>query len=99
MHARVATFEGGEPDRVHEMVEEITQRSASGGPPEGVPAVGLMILHRPEDAKVLAITLFATEEDLRVGDATLNSMDPPNPGGMGRRASIEFFEVAAKIDA
>jgi hypothetical protein len=98
MHARVATFEGGDPEKVREMVAAIGSDTASG-PPEGVPAVGLMILHRPEDGKVLAITLFDTEEDLRQGDATLNSMDPPQPGGMGRRASVEMFEVPVRIDA
>lgn len=98
MHARVATFESGDPERVRLMVQEIDRQVASGGPPEGVPAIGLLMLHRPDDGKVLAITLFETEEDLRQGDATLNSMDPPDPGGMGRRASVEIFEVATKVD-
>jgi hypothetical protein len=97
MHARVATFEGGDPEQVRRMLEEIDRQAASG-PPEGVPAVGLLVLHRPNDGKVLAITLFDTEEDLQQGDATLNSMDPPDPGGMGRRASVEIFEVATKLD-
>ncbi len=97
MHARVATFEGGDPDHVGRMVAEINERSASG-PPEGVPAVGLMVLHQPDQGKVLAISLFETEADLKQGDATLNSMDPPVPGGMGRRASVEMYEVGVKID-
>lgn len=96
MHARVATFEGGDPAQVRQMVQEINSRSASG-PPEGVPAKGLLVLHRPE-GKVLAISLFETEEDLRQGDAKLSSMDPPVAGGMGRRASVEMFEVGVKID-
>jgi hypothetical protein len=33
MHARVATFEGGETDKVNEMIEEIN-RQAGAGPPE-----------------------------------------------------------------
>jgi hypothetical protein len=97
MHARVATFEGGDPQQVRQMVEEINQRSASG-PPEGVPAVGLLVLHKPNEGKVLAISLFETEEKLKQGDATLSSMDPPVPGGMGQRASVEMFEVGVKID-
>ncbi len=97
MHARVATFEGGEPDQVREIIAEIKQRS-SEGPPEGVPAVGFLVLHRADEGKVLAISLFETEEDLRQGDSTLNSMDPPVPGGMGRRASVEMYEVGVKID-
>jgi len=97
MHARVATFEGGEPETVRRMLEEIDRQSAAG-PPEGVPAVGLLALHQPDEGKVLAITLFKTEDDLREGDATLSAMDPPVPGGMGRRASVEMFEVAIKVD-
>jgi hypothetical protein len=97
MHARVATFEGGDPAQVRQMVEQINDRSGSG-PPEGVPAVGLLILHRPDEGKVLAITLFKTEEDLQQGHATLSSMDPPVVGGMGQRASVELYEVGVKFD-
>ena len=96
MHARVATFEGGDPDQVKEMVGEIKSRSESG-PPEGVPAVGFLLLHKG-DGKVLAISLFESEEDLATGDATLNSMDPPVEGGMGQRGSVEKYEVGIKID-
>jgi hypothetical protein len=97
MHARVATFEGGDPAQVRQMVEAIKDRSQSG-PPEGVPATGLLVLHQPEEGKVLAISLFKTEEDLRQGHATLDSMDPPVPGGMGNRAAVEMYEVGVKID-
>lgn len=97
MHARVATFEGGDPNQVREMIGDIKQRSESG-PPEGVPAVGFLMLHTDE-GKVLAISLFETEEDLQQGDSTLNSMDPPVEGGMGRRSSVEMYEVGIKVDA
>jgi hypothetical protein len=55
-----------------------TTSSSSRSPvlPEGVPAVGFLLLHNPDEGKVLAISLFETEEDLQQGDATLNSMDP-----------------------
>lgn len=98
MQARVATFEGGDPEQVRRMVEEINQR-ASSGPPEGVPSVGLLLLHQPNAGKVMAISLFATPEDLKQGDATLSSMDPPVPGGLGQRASVETYEVGIKLDA
>jgi hypothetical protein len=97
MHARVATFEGGDPAQVRQTVDEIKQRSESG-PPEGVPAVGFLLLHKADEGKVLAIGLFETEEDLQQGNATLNSMDPPVAGGMGQRSSVELYEVGAKID-
>jgi hypothetical protein len=97
MYARVATFEGGDPTTVRETTAQINERSAEG-PPEGVPSTGLMILSNPEDGKVIAIGLFETEEDLRQGDQTLSAMDPPVPGGMGKRVSVEMFEVPVKID-
>ena len=56
------------------------------------------MLHRPDEGKVLAISIFETEEDLQQGHATLNSMDPAVPGGMGRRASVEMYEAGVKID-
>jgi hypothetical protein len=98
MHARVATFEGGDHDQVRQVIAEIKQRAATG-PPEGVPAVGLLLLHRAEEGKVVSISLFETEEDLRQGDAALNAMDPPVPGVMGRRTSVEMYEVGVKLDA
>jgi hypothetical protein len=97
MHARMATFEGGDPDDVRQMVEEIKQRAGSG-PPEGVPAVGLLLLHRADEGKVVTISLFETEEDLRQGDETLNSMSPPEDSS-ARRTSVEMYEVGVKLDA
>ena len=98
MNARVATFEGGEPAQVKEMLEQIKKDSQSG-PPEGVPAVGFLLLHRADEGKVVSISLYDNEADLQKGDATLNSMDPPTPGGMGKRSSVEMYEVGVKLDA
>jgi len=98
MHARMATFEGADADKLRENISEMEQRSQSG-PPEGVPAVGLLMLHKPDEGKVVTISLFETEADLQQGDATLNSMDPPVPGAMGTRTSVEMYEVGIKLDA
>ena len=48
---------------------------------------------------MLSISLFETEEDLRQGDSTLSSMDPPIPGALGKRASVDLYEVGIKLDA
>jgi len=93
MKARVATWEGGDPTAVQASLDEIRSRSESG-PPEGVPATGLTVL-QGED-KVIFISLFETEEDLRQGDTTLNQMDPP--GDMGTR-SVAFYDVPIKLEA
>jgi hypothetical protein len=93
MYARVARWEGAEADRMRAAAEEINSQ-ASSGPPEGVPAKGFLLLIDPEGGRSLAVALFETEEDLRKGDETLNSMTPPDEG-MGRRSAVENYEVAA----
>jgi hypothetical protein len=98
MRARVATFEGGDSSEIQRNIDAIKER-ASSGPPEGVPAVGFLVLTDADAGKVMAISLFESEEDLQQGDTTLNSMDPPTAGGMGRRVSVESFEVGIKIDS
>ena len=69
---------------------------ASSGPPEGVPAKGFLMLIDPDKGHGLAVALFETMDDLRTGDEVLNSMDPPGEG-LGKRTSVETFEVA--VDA
>ena len=93
MKARVVTWEGGDPAEVQASIDEIRARAGSG-PPEGVPAVGLLFLQG--EGRVMVISLFDNEDDLRQGDATLNSMSPPSD--MGSR-SVEFYDVPIKLDA
>jgi hypothetical protein len=95
MYARVARFEGAEADAMRRSAAEINSRAASG-PPEGVPSTGFLMLIDPENGRGLGIGLFETEEDLRKGDAALNAMTPPNDG-MGKRTSVETYEVAVDV--
>ena len=92
MYARVARWEGADGGAMRRAAEEINERSSSG-PPEGVPAKGFLLLIDPDNGKSVAVSLFETEDDLRKGDETLNSMSPPGDG-MGRRAAVEKYEVA-----
>ena len=94
MYARVARWEGAEAEQMRAAAQGINAEAASG-PPEGLPAKGLMLLIDPEGGRSMAISLFATEEDLRRGDETLNAMSPPGDG-MGRRIAVETYEVAAE---
>lgn len=98
MHARVAKFEGAEPEKLQESIDNIKERSASG-PPEGVPAKSFLLLANHEEGNTLAISLFDNEDDLKQGHETLNSMSPPIEGGMGKRASVELYEVAVQLEA
>jgi hypothetical protein len=96
MYARVATFEGG--DGAKAAAEIKARNDAEGGPPPGLPAKKLLILNG-EGGKSLAITFFATEEDYRQGDETLNSMSPPSgDNDMGQRAGVEKFEVVLELE-
>lgn len=95
MYARVARWEGADGEAMRRAAEQINS-DASSGPPEGVPAKGFLMLIDPDKGQGLAISLFETEDDLRTGDETLNSMNPPGDG-MGRRASVETYEVAVDV--
>lgn len=95
MYARVVRWEDADADAMRASVARIEEDSESG-PPEGVPAKGLLVLNDYENGRAMAVTLFETEDDYREGDATLNSMSPPGEG-MGRRVSVEKYEVGAQL--
>jgi hypothetical protein len=95
MYARVTRWEGGDADAIRKSAEEMTSRAESG-PPEGVPSNGFTLLIDPENGRALAIGLFETEEDYRKGDETLSGMNPPDDG-MGKRASVEKYEIALDV--
>lgn len=99
MFARVARWEGADAGTLEATAREIqAQADEQGGPPPGLPAKKLLLLHDTAGGKALAVTLFATEDDYRQGDETLNSMSPPG-GGMGERVSVEKFELVVELDA
>jgi hypothetical protein len=93
MYARVATWEGGDAEAMRKGAERMNADAASG-PPEGVPAVGFLMLMDPEKGRSMAIALFETEEDLRKGDETLTAMNPPD-NATGRRTAVDTYEVGA----
>jgi hypothetical protein len=95
MYARVTKWEGGDGDAIREAGKEINSRAASG-PPEGVPAKGFLLLTDPDSGRVLAVSLFESEDDYRQGDETLNEMSPPG-GGFGQRGPVEKYDVAVDV--
>ena len=92
--ARVVRWQGGNPDVVREAARQV-QAQADAGPPEGLPATGFVLLVGA-DGTAIGITFFANEDDMRVGDKTLNEMNPPGEG-FGTRGPVEFYEVAAEL--
>jgi hypothetical protein len=97
MYARVAHWEDGDGDAMRRTAQEMSERAATG-PPEGVPAKGFLLLMDPERGTGMAISLFETEEDRRQGDEALNAMDPPGEG-LGRRTTVEMYEVGVDVRA
>lgn len=99
MLARVARWEGASAEGLRSSAEQIRQEAGErGGPPEGVPSKGLLLLHDAEGGKAMAIALFETEADYEQGDRTLNEMSPPGEG-FGQRIAVERFEVAVDLRA
>jgi hypothetical protein len=95
MHARVARWEGADEDSMRATAEQINSASSSG-PPEGLPAKGIMMLIDPESGRSMVVTLFESEADMRQGDEKLNSMSPARDG-MGRRSAVEMYEVTVDL--
>lgn len=98
MHARIAMFEGAEPERAEKAVEEGKQRLEEGfdSPPEGLEgAKEVWMFFDRSTGKSVGITLFETEEDLQRGHAALDAMSPADPEGT-RRTSVDFYEVAVR---
>jgi hypothetical protein len=96
VYARVARWEGADAEALERTAAEIRSQ-ADSGPPEGVPAKRFLLLNDGEGGRSMAITLFETEEDYRQGDETLSSMSPP-ADGMGKRVSVEKYEVAVQLE-
>ncbi len=96
MYARVTRWEGADGQGLRRTAEEMRTRAASG-PPPGVPACGFLMLIDPDSGRSLAVGLFETEEDLRAGDEALNAMNPEPGDDVGRRTSVEMYEVAVDV--
>ncbi len=93
MFARVATFEGADPGKIDENIQQMSAQ----GPPEGVPATSFLLLVDRDRGKTVAIVLFDSEDDLRRGNEALNAMSPPVGSGMGHRVSVEMYEVPLRM--
>ncbi len=94
MLARVTTFEGGTADGIRAAVEQL-RSDIPQGPPPGVKSNGLTVLVDPDGGRVMMIGLFASEEDLRASESTLEEMSTPE--GTGKRTSVDVYEVGAEV--
>ena len=91
MYARIATFEGGDTERLRQMNEE---RMSSGemNAPAGLKRV--LLLSAAESNKRLFVAFFDSREEIEAAKERFESMGDEIPEDVrGRRTSIEVFEV------
>jgi hypothetical protein len=94
MCARIARFEGGDPEQFAATRDQIEADMASGTPPEGLEgAKEVMLLVDRASGTGLGVVFLETEDELRRGGEALNAMSPPDEGS-GRRSGVEMYEVA-----
>jgi hypothetical protein len=85
--------EGVNADRIEQMQPEMSE----GEWPEGVPATEIVVLHDAEAERSLTILSFATQDDYKRGDETLNAM--PTGDTPGRRTAVAKYDVAIRMTA
>jgi hypothetical protein len=90
VYARVVTFENAT------NIDETAKGIEEGDRPENVPATAFYMLADRDAGKVVAISLFETEEDMQQGHEALNAMTPPGDG-LGTRANVDLMEVVAHM--
>jgi hypothetical protein len=95
MYARVATFES-DPANLDEAISTVRGQVESGNTPPGLKGAKMLMLINRETGKGLGVTLFESEDAMRLGDEALNAI---NPGAGERRTSVEFYEVPVQTIA
>lgn len=96
MFARVASFQGGDTQRLREVNEE---RRAAGSPgmPEGVRRV--LVLDDAEGGRRLFVTFFDSRETLDAAQARFEAMGDEVPEEIrGRRTALDVYEVVFDED-
>ena len=90
--ARVVSFDGVSRDRIKEIEAEMR---GSEGPPEGLPAKEIIVLHDADAEKSLVVVFFDNEEDYRRGDEALSAM--PAGDTPGQRTGVAKYDVAIRM--
>ena len=91
MFARIATFEGGDTDRLQAMNEERMQ-SGEMNPPEGIRRV-TMLADRDSNRR-LFVSFFDSREAIEAAEARFESMGDEIPADVrGKRVSVDVYEV------
>lgn len=91
MFARVASFEGGDPERLRAMNEEAAS-SGTMDPPAGTKSA--MVLQDWANDRRLFVTFFDSREALEAAESRFESMGDEIPEEIrGRRTAVDVYEV------
>jgi hypothetical protein len=94
MYARVVRFTDVDPEHLE---SRVTARGEEEGPPEGVKAKAIKLMHDPDQRTAVVIQFFETAEDMADSEAALNAMDPSETPGT--RATVDRGEVKFEREA
>ena len=100
MYARIARFEGGDPSRVDEQVDETRRQIAAAQSADAPPSARTLAekitryieLVDRERAEFVGIAFADSEDDIRAIHEALDAMSPGEGGG--RRTNVGIYEVA-----
>ena len=88
MHMRVVKFADVDPENLGSRVEAGDE---APGPPEGVKAKAIKVMHDPDQRTAVVVQFFETAEDMADSEAALDAMDPSETPGT--RVSVDRGEV------
>ena len=93
MWARVATFQGGDPERMQDEIER-RLREPGGFPDE---MKGLLVLADREENRRVFVALLESRAALEQAEPGFNRMRDEIPEEVrGQRTSLEYYEVVAQ---
>jgi hypothetical protein len=91
MWARIASFEGGDTEKLQKLNEERMQ-SGEMNPPEGIKRV--MMLEDDENNRRMFVAMFDSREAIEAAEPRFESMGDEVPEDVrGRRTGVDYYEV------
>jgi hypothetical protein len=88
MYVRAVRFTNVTAERMEELLARIEE---SDGPPPGVPATGLKVLHDASQGTAVVLQQFDSAADMEAGAQVFDAMDPSETPGT--RESVDMCEV------
>jgi hypothetical protein len=86
-YLRVVRFTDVDPDSL----EERLSRREESGPPEGIKAKAMKMIHDPDQRTAVVVQYFDSAQDMADSEAAFDAMDPGETPGT--RASVDRGEV------